>query len=256
MVAVTDVPRTASSRLGAAVVAVNNAPVPVSVAAELTNDGRLGVADLDLDLIAAGLTRSEASACAAIVDLTRESPAVSMPAFAQVADGWRSLTDQAGALREELTDARGNGQVGDGSLLPNPAEDYTEKAATVTADVQALAPIVPEQVYRTVEEADPLLDDAVTAWLSDKCPLPRLILLGPVAVSSHGTVVPAVEKRQPYFVELLAHLALHPEGRTGSAVADAFSIASSRARTDLAHLREWLGANPRTGRPHLPAATA
>jgi len=68
--------------------------------------------------------------------------------------------------------------------------------------------------------------------------------------------VPAIAKRKPYFVELLAYLALHPEGTTGSAVADAFSIGSSRARTDLGHMREWLGTNPRTGRLHLPAAAA
>ena len=66
----------------------------------------------------------------------------------------------------------------------------------------------------------------------------------------------AVTKRKPYFVELLAFLALHPEGVTGSAVADAFSISGSRARTDVGHVRKWLGTNPRTGRLHLPAADA
>ena len=94
----------ASSRLGAAVVGLDTSPVPGSAAAELTQDGRLFLADLGLDLIAAGLTSEEAAACAAIVDLTRESPAVSMPAFTQAADGWRSLADQGGALREELTE--------------------------------------------------------------------------------------------------------------------------------------------------------
>jgi len=48
----------------------------------------------------------------------------------------------------------------------------------------------------------------------------------------------------------------NPEGKTGNAVADAFSIGSSRARTDLGHLRDWLGTNPRTGRLHLPLAAA
>lgn len=136
------------------------------------------------------------------------------------------------------------------------AEDYIEVAATVTADVEALAPVSPEQVRQTVEDADPTLDDDVAAWFSKDCPLPRLALLGPVAVSAQGTLVTAIAKRKPYFVELLAYLALHPEGKTGNAVADAFSIGSSRARTDLSHLRDWLGTNPRTGRLHLPLAAA
>jgi nucleoid-associated protein YgaU len=251
-----DILRPARSRLGVAVISLDTAPVPGSVAVDLTKDGRLRVTDLGLDLMAAGLTSDEAAACAAIVDLTRESPAVSMPTFTRAAYGWRSLTDQAGALREELTDVREYGTVGDGSLLPNPTEDYTDVAATVTADVEALAPVVPEQVRRTVEDTDPMLDDDVAAWFSEECPLPRLALLGPVTASVHGTIVPVIAKRKPYFVELLAYLTLHPEGKTGNAVADAFSIGSSRARTDLGHLREWLGTNPRTGRLHLPLAAA
>lgn len=251
-----DIVRPARSRLGAAVVALDAAPLPRSVAVALTDDGRLRVTNLGVDLVAAGLTSDEAAACAAIVDITRESPAVSVETFTQAADGWRSLTDQAGALREELTEAREDGPVGNRSLLPNPAEDYTEVAATLTADVEALAPVVPEPLRQTVEDADPTLDDDVAAWFSEECPLPRLALLGPVAARAHGTIVPAIAKRKPYFVELLAYLALHPEGKTGNAVADAFSISSSRARTDLGHLRDWLGTDPRTGRLHLPVAAA
>ena len=33
-------------------------------------------------------------------------------------------------------------------------------------------------------------------------------------------------------------------------------LGASRARTDLGHLREWLGTSPRTGRLHLPPAAA
>ena len=78
---------------------------------------------------------------------------------------------------------------------------------------------------------------------------------GPVTARAYGIVAPAITKRRPYFVELLAFLALHPEGVTGSAVADAFSIAGSRARTDLGSLRAWLGQSHRqTGHEHLPPA--
>ncbi len=129
---------------------------------------------------------------------SQETPAVSVPAFARVADGWRSLADQAGALREELSDVREDGQVSDDSLLSNTAQDYIEVAAAATSDIQTLAPVIPEELRQHVEDADPMLDDDVAAWVSDECPFPRLVQLGPVTASAHGTVVPSVAKRQPY----------------------------------------------------------
>ena len=131
---------------------------------EFDHAGRLRAPVLGLDLQAAGLTSEEAKACAAIVDLTRESEPVKVPPFEQAADGWRALADQAGALREELTHVREEGPAGDGSLLPDAAEEYVEAAATTVEDVETLAPVVPEQVRRTVEEADPTLDEDVADW--------------------------------------------------------------------------------------------
>ena len=241
-------------RLGAAVVSLA-APVPESTSIEVDHTGRLRVPVLGLDLRAAGLTPQEASACAAIVDLTRKSEPIRIAPFEQAADGWRARADQAGALREELTHVREEGPVGDGSLLPNATEEYAEVAATTPEDVATLAPVVSEQVRRTIEEADPTLDEDVTAWFDPESMRPRLILLGPVNARAYGVVAPAISKRKPYFVELLAFLTLHPEGVTGSTVADAFSVAGSRSRTDLGTLRDWLGDNPRTGREHLPPAT-
>ena len=87
------------------------APVPESTVFEVDHTGRLRAPALGLDLQAAGLTSEEAKACAAIVDLTRESQPVKVPPFEQAADGWRALADQAGALREELT-ARPRGGAG------------------------------------------------------------------------------------------------------------------------------------------------
>ena len=107
-----------SSRVGAALISLA-APVPESTVFELDHDGRLRAPVLGLDLRAAGLTSEEAKACAAIVDLTRESEPVKVPPFEQAADGWRALADQAGALREELTHVREEGPAGDGSLLPD-----------------------------------------------------------------------------------------------------------------------------------------
>ena len=248
---IVDVLSSARTRLGAAVVAVDAAPAPGSTAFQVGPDGRLQVERLGLDLVAAGLTGEEATACAAIVDLTRESPAVSMPRFTHATDGWRSLADQAGALREELTGVREDGPAGDGSLLPDAAENYIEVAATTAADVDVLAPVVPDQVRRTVEETDPTLDEDVAMWFAPDTALPRLWLLGPVRAYTRGDVV-AVAKRRPYFVELLAFIALHPEGVSARTIAVAFGIGRSRARTDVGFVREWLGTNPRTGRLHLP----
>lgn len=242
-----------SSRVGAALISLA-APVPESTVFELDRDGRLCAPVLGLDLRAAGLTGEEAKACAAIVDLTRESEPVKVPPFEQAADGWRAFADRAGALREELTDVREEGPAGDGSLLPDAAEDYVEVAATTVEDVEALAPVVPDQVRRTVEEADPTLDEDVADWFDAGVERPRLILLGPVNAEAFGETKPVILKRRPYFVEILAYLALHPKGATASQVADAFGIAPSRARTDVSSLRDWLGTNPRTKGPYLPAA--
>ena len=86
-----------SSRVGTALVSLA-APGPESTVFELDHAGRLTAPVLGLDLQAAGLTSEEAKACAAIVDLTRESEPVKIPPFEQAADGWRAIADQAGAL--------------------------------------------------------------------------------------------------------------------------------------------------------------
>jgi nucleoid-associated protein YgaU len=242
-----------SSRIGAALVSLA-APVPESTVIVVDHTGRLRAPDLGLDLQAAGLTSQEAKACAAIVDLTRESEPMKMPAFEQAADGWRVLADQAGALREELTDVREDGPAGDGSLLPEPTHEYVEAAATTVEDIETLAPVVTEQVRRAVEESDPTLDADVAEWFDAESKRPRLILLGAVNAKAFGVVKPAITKRRPYFVEIFAYLALHPKGATASEVADTFGIAASRARTDVGTLRDWLGTNPLTQGPYLPAA--
>ena len=242
-----------TSRIGTALISLA-APVAESSVFELDRTGRLRAPVLQLDVQAAGLTSEEATACAAIVDLTRESQPVKVPPFEQAADGWQAFADQAGALREGLTDVREEGPAGDGSLLPEPAEAYVEAAATTVEDVETLAPVVPEQVRRTVEEADPTLDDDVADWFDEDNKRPRLTLFGAVNAKAFGVIGTAITKRKPYFVEMLAYLVLHPKGATGAAVADAFAVAPSRARTDLGTLRDWLGMNPRSGQEHLPQA--
>ena len=230
------------------------APLPASTVIEVDPTGRLRAPSLGLDLEAAGLTSEEAKACAAIVDLTRDSEPVKIAPFEQAADGWMALADQAGALREELTDVREEGPAGEGSLLPESAGEYVEVAATTVEDVETLAPVVPEQVRRTVEEADPTLDQDVADWFDAEVERPRLVLLGAVSAEAYGEVKPVILKRRPYFIEILAYLALHPKGATASEMADTFGVAASRARTEVSALRDWLGTNPRTGGPYLPPA--
>ena len=240
-------------RPGAAVVAINAIPEPNDVILELTADGRLVAASLDLDVTAVGLTTEEAAACAAIVDLTRDADNTPTPVDSTATDGWRGLTDTAGALREDLVEARPAGPAGDKSVLPLATVQYADAFPTTIEDVQTLAPVTKPETRTRVEQADPDLDADLAAWISKDCALPRLILLGPVDARTHGNATAAI-KRKPYYVELLAFLGLRPRGATTDEILEAFSITKNRARVDLTALRSWLGRNPRTGHDHLPDA--
>lgn len=240
------------SRTGAAVIAVGGAPSAGDVVFQLT-DRRLLVPSLGLDLVAAGLSADEAAASAAIVELTRDAEPRSAPANEPAAEGWRGLTDQSGALHYALADARPPGRAGGASLLPEAPQMYEAVAATTAADIEALAPIVPEHSRRLVEDSDPSLDDDVSAWFDSNCSLPRLSVLGPVRVRTLGDAS-AVAKRKPHYVELLTFLALHPNGVSSVQVSEAFSLKKERVRIDIGVVRKWLGSNLRTGQPHLPSA--
>jgi nucleoid-associated protein YgaU len=253
--AMAEIVRNQASRAGTAIVKIHVEPEQHDSVFDVTADGRLRIPHLGLDLHVAGLTPQEAQACAAIVDLTREATAIPIPDAEAAAAGWRALADDAGALRGELTEARPIGPAGDGSLLPNSADAYEAMAATTTEDVAVLAPVTPTQTHQVVEETDPTLDLDLAEWLNPDSVYPKLTLLGPVDASARGAYTEIAE-RKPYFVEMLAYLALHPQGVSSASVAEAFSIGTSRARTDLSFVRAWLAANPRTGRPHLPAANA
>ncbi len=136
-------------------------------------------------------------------------------------------------------------------MLGAPDEEYLDIAATTRADLDMLAPSVPEEVRRAVAENDPGLDDDLEVWFAESSRLPRLTLLGPVGARTRG--VP-VTKRKPYYTELLTYLATRPHGATPEEVAAAFDITATKARGYVATVRDWLGTNPRTGRPHIPDA--
>jgi nucleoid-associated protein YgaU len=244
---------TSTLRTGTSVVTVRAAPGEEDTVFELTHDGRLTAPQLGLDLRAAGLTEDEATASAAIADLTRTPQSQPIHTDDSATEGWRTLTDQAGALRTELTETRPIGPAGTGSVLPDAAAAYEQVAATTAEDVKAMAPFAPDSTRRKVEETDPSLDDDVAAWFDPDCPLPRLAVLGLVKAVSRGDAT-AVASRKPHYTEMLTFLALHPNGVSSQQVAEAFSLTKARARTDLGIVRKWLGTNPRTGRPHLPSA--
>jgi LysM repeat protein len=242
-----------TSRSGLAIAVLGDAEHGDAVV-ELTGDGRLRMPHLGLDLAAAGLSAEEAAVTAAIVDLTREATVVPMPRE-EGAVGWRALADQAGALVSGLTEARPPGEAGAASLLPEATQRYEAVAPTTGEDVETLAPVLPEQSRRVVEETDPSLDDDLAEWHDPKSPLPKLQLLGPVTVIAQGEPPTAVTERRAYFNELVTFLALHPSGVSSRQVRDAFGMTQSRARTDLSYIREWFGDSPRNGKPHLPPAT-
>ena len=169
--------------------------------------------------------------------------------------GWRALSDKAGALRSEYTLPRDTDldEVAEPatSILDAADEEYLRVGATTSQDLDALAPMVTDTVRRDIEEADPTLDHDVAAWFSDRCPFPRLTLLGPVVARTRGV---AVTKRKAYWTEVLAYLATHPDGVTAEELAETFSITPIKAREYARTVRDWLGTNPRTGEKHLPDA--
>lgn len=243
-------------RPGAAVVTIGGTPDPGNTVVEVTTDGRLIADSLGLDVIAVGLTTGEAAACAAIADITRDAQPAPMPVDDASTDGWRGLTDCAGALRDDLARARPQSPAspgGEESLLPLAATQYADAAATTIEDIGTLAPTSPAAIRSRVEDADSVLDEDLALWFGPNCPLPKLMLLGPVSARAHGDTS-AVVKRKPFYIELLSYLALHPAGTTSAEVTDAMSITTNRSYVDVKMLRSWLGTNPRTGTDHLPSA--
>lgn len=227
------------------------------VQVSLTEQGRLVIADLGLDLAAVGLTSDEARGCALLLAHAGKLTDAPMPTEGD--DGWRANSDAAGALRDDFvlprdTDPDTLDEIAD-SLLPLADADLVAELPATEEDLQTLAPLVPVHVRTRVEASDDQLDADLAAWYDPDTDRPRIHLLGPVrATVGPGRSSEAAEKRTAFYTELASFLALHPSGVTMDQVTDAFLADDMQMRKHLSVLRTWFGTDPTTGQPYLPAA--
>ncbi|WP_232547399.1 LysM peptidoglycan-binding domain-containing protein [Propioniciclava soli] len=241
-------------KTGTAVVMVADTEPVRGRGVRLTGQGRVLIPSLGLDLIANGLTPAEAEGCALLLAHADLLDDVDMPTDGD--DGWREYCDAAGAIRDELVLPRDTDPVSEpgATVIPAPDAEVLDVAATTTDDLQQLAPHVPEKIRTAVEGADPGLDADLAAWAAGT--RPHLRLLGPIQARTGTTGKPTVvAKRKAFYTELLAFLALHPQGVTIDQVVDAFGSDATQMRVHLSKVRSWLGVDPTSGGNYLPDAT-
>lgn len=246
-----------SGRSGASAIILNAHPDLVAHKITVTTTGDLTFSHpalRDVRLHAAGLTADEAATCAAIVETTHEAQNQPTPAAEEPTDDLEALIDAAGALRPEYVHQRpDNDQApGTSSLLAASTNTYLAASDTTKDDVRHLAPVIHADVRDRLTVLDEKLDEDLAEWFASHCRFPKLTLLGPVHLRAGGKVP---TKRRPYLAELLAYLALHPDGVTTAQFLEATGVVRSRLTADLSALRSWLGTNPRTKTAHLPGAT-
>ncbi|MCM3555916.1 LysM peptidoglycan-binding domain-containing protein [Janibacter melonis] len=249
----------AIGRAGAAVVSLADTDPEDDLITTITvsQDGQLVMPRTGLALTACSLPVDEARGIVQLLDQGREQRDEPMPIPEHTGDSdWRAMTDVAGALREEYTHPRDVELVDEpsSSLLPPEEETWIDRTATTVADVDRISPQVADSVRQELEDRDPGLDQDVVLWNAPACELPRLALLGPVTASVAGDPRAVLEDSRAYLTELLAYLALRPRGATMAEVSEAFGMSEGRVRSVIKSLRDWLGTNPRTGKPHLPNA--
>ncbi len=220
----------------------------------LTSNGRLAIPELGLDLVPAGITRDEAEGFARLLVQPNTLADAPIPVNTYAEQGWETLADQTGAIREDLTVPRDSpDDATTTNLLPEADDEYLDSAATTADDLARLAPKVPIATSAAIAAADPTLDADLADWHDPSCLRPKLRLLGPVAVELADGGEPAVVgASKGSFVELLAFLATRTRGATTQQVADALRIDPSRVRNTVNRLRDWLGEHPDTRQPYVP----
>jgi nucleoid-associated protein YgaU len=244
-------------RTGTAVVLISPDQPPTGVEIRLTDNGRVQVPVLGLDLVANGLTEDEARGCIALIDAGRNLEDIEMPVVDDP-DGeeWEQFCNQAGAIRADKTIARDSDDAEATSVLPEPDRVYVTETANTAEDLAELAPKVSVGVAEQIEAADPTLDADLADWWADSCIRPRLRVLGPIKVRiGVGGSAKAATNRKPACNNAVTYLSTRPRGATTQETADALTITDDRVRQDMSIVRAWLGDNPRTGREFLPGAT-
>ena len=244
-----------AGRTGTAVVLVNAETSDDSnLHLNLTSNGRLAIPELSLDLVPAGITSDEAEGFARLLDQANILADAPIPVNTYAEQGWETLADQTGAIREDLTVPRDTPEdATTTNLLPEADDEYLDTAATTPDDLARLAPKVPIATSATIAAADPTLDADLSDWHDPSCVRPKLRLLGPVAVELADGGEPAVVgASKGSFVELLAFLATRTRGATTQQVADAMRIDPSRVRNTVNRLRDWLGKHPDSNQPYVP----
>lgn len=230
---------------------------PVGVEIRLTDNGRVHVPALGLDLVANGLTADEARGCIALINAGRNLDDIEMPVVDDP-DGeeWEQFCNQAGAIRPDKTIPRDSDDPDATSVLPEPDRVYVTQTANTAEDLAELAPKVPVEVAEQIEAADPTLDADLADWWADSCVRPRLRVLGPIKVRiGVGGSAQAATNRKPACNNAVTYLSTRPRGATTQEIANALTITDDRVRQDMSIVRAWLGDNPRTGREFLPGAT-
>lgn len=229
---------------------------PAGTELRLTGTGRVVLEQAGLDLVGVSLTSEETAGVGLVYAQSEILDDIEIGVDQTVDEGWETYADRAGGLRREHTTARATplAELTEPatSLLDADDQEYLAEAAVLPEDLEALAPKVPERLRTEVEEQDPNLDEDCASWFAEDDNHARLILLGPVAAHTHGK---ALAKRRAYFTEMLAFLWFHRRhGATRDQIVEAFGTPPDRVRKDISILRDWLGTNPGTKKPYLPAA--
>ena len=250
--------RAAGGRSGTGLIQINpDKTNPDALVVHVDEHARVRIPHAGLEIEGVGLTEDEARACAQLATEYRRHDDAPVPVPAEPSEPWQDWSDAAGAIREEHTLPRESPPVDEShtiSLLEGEDEEYLAAGATTVEDLATLSPQVEAGVARQILDADPTLDEDLAAWWSSTCDLPRVSLLGPVAVRPVAGI--PLKGRVEYSTEVVSYLALREHGATNAEFQEAFGIAEGTVRRSVNTVRDWLGVNPRTGKKHLPDAGA
>ena len=192
--------------------------------APVDDEGMLSIPALGARLIAQQLPEREAADLAALLALAAATEDHPMPA-SRGDQPWEEYADAAGSPLPQLTipDAA-TGESADladpveatslsESALPLPPRAYLDRTAADQADLDTLAPRVPDTVRERIEKSDTDLDVDLADWYDDTTTRPRVSVLGPIQVRAQGDLPPG-RPRLAWHTEVVTYLATRPRGAT------------------------------------------